>query len=72
MHGQQVVGRRERRVEADLGQVGPAGGRGASAPDVVSRERGTATQRSSNSGRYSGAYRSVSSSLNPSLDSEVG
>ncbi len=54
------------------GRAGQPAGRGAGAPDVVSRERGTATQRSSNSGRYSGAYRSVSSSLNPSLDSEVG
>ena len=54
VHGQQFVGGRERRGHADLGHRGPPAGRDR-APAVVSRERGTATQRSANSGQYSGA-----------------
>ena len=55
VHGQQVVGRRESRGEADLWHRGPAGRARRSRPATVSRERGTATRCSGNCGPYSGA-----------------
>ena len=63
----QVMGCGQGLRQADLGQVrATMTGRPPCRPAIVRRERGTAAQFSSNSGRYSGVYRSESSSPNPS------